>query len=382
MYYDGYAKMKQNVVTITGNQTNRNRVYQLVYQQGGISRPDIAARLGLSLPTAIQIVKNLQQDGLLEDGKALESVVGRRAIAVKCAKNAQFALGIDITRNHISVVLINLMADILESVRIQRTFENTLSYYQELVRMAYNMVEVAGVEEEKILGLGVSMPGITSADGKTLAYSHALGISALPISAISRGLPWEATLCNDANAGGVAEMWNHKTQNNAAYLSLSSTVGGAIVLNNDLYLGGNQRSAEFGHVTLVPGGLPCYCGRKGCVDAYCSAQVLSGHTGGNLARFFERLAAGDKTIQAVWEQYLSYLAYAINNLITTLDCPVILGGYMGEYLEAYIDELRGRVAELTTFPGSEGFISPCTYKKEAAAVGAALMFIRPFIKKI
>jgi predicted NBD/HSP70 family sugar kinase len=325
--------MKQNVVTIAGNQTNRNRVYQLVYQQGGISRPDIATRLGLSLPTAIQIVKNLQQDGLLEDGEALESVVGRRAIAVRCVKKARFALGLDITRNHVSVALINLMADILESVRVQRAFENTPSYYQELVRMACNMVEVAGVEKEKILGLGISMPGITSADGKTLSYSHALGISALSVSAIGRGLPWEAAIYNDANAGGVAEMWNHKTHNNAAYLSLSSTVGGAIVLNNDLYLGGNQRSAEFGHITLVPGGLPCYCGRKGCVDAYCSAQVLSGHTGGNLARFFERLDAGDKTIQAVWEQYLFYLVCTINNLITIFDCPGILGGYMGEYLE-------------------------------------------------
>jgi predicted NBD/HSP70 family sugar kinase len=338
--------------------------------------------LGLSLPTAIQIVKNLQQDGLLEDGEALESAVGRRAIAVRCVKNAHFALGIDITRNHISVVLINLMADILESIRVQRAFENNPSYYQELVSLACAMAEATGIEGEKILGVGIAIPGITSADGKTLSYSHALGLSALPVSAIARGLPWETALCNDANAGGAAEMWNHKTQNDAAYLSLSSTVGGAIVLNNEIYPGGNQRSAEFGHLTLVPGGLPCYCGRKGCVDAYCSSQVLSGHTGGNLALFFERLSTGDKTIQAVWEQYLSYLARTINNLITTFDCPVILGGYMGEYLEAYIDELKGRVAELATFPGSEGFITPCSYKKEAAAVGAALMFIRPFIKGI
>jgi predicted NBD/HSP70 family sugar kinase len=371
-----------SIVVIEGNQTNRNRVYQLVYQQEAASRPDIAARLGLSLPTAIQIVKNLQQDGFLEDGEALESTVGRRAIAVRCVKNAHFALGIDITQNHISVVLINLMANILESIQVQRAFENKPSYYQELVHLTCTMVEAAGVEGKKILGVGIAMPGITSADGKTLSYSHALSLSALPVSAVARGLPWETTLCNDANAGGAAEMWNHKTQNDAVYLSLSSTVGGAIVLNKELYPGGNQRSAEFGHFTLVPGGRPCYCGRKGCVDAYCSSQVLSGHTGGNLALFFERLSAGDKTIQAVWEQYLSYLSRTINNLITIFDCPVILGGYMGEYLEVYIDELRGRVAELTTFPGSEGYINPCTYKKEAAAVGAALMFIRPFIKEI
>jgi predicted NBD/HSP70 family sugar kinase len=58
---------------------------------------------------------------------------------------------------------------------------------------------------------------------------------------------------------------------------------------------------------------------------------ISGHTGGNPTLFFERLQGGDKTLEAVWVQYLSYLAWTINNLITAFDCTVILGGYLGEY---------------------------------------------------
>jgi predicted NBD/HSP70 family sugar kinase len=376
-------KTAQTVVPIEGNQSNRNRVYQLVYQQGAISKPEIAVRLGVSLPTAIQIVKDLQEEGLLEEGAALESITaGRKATAIQCVKKAKFALGVDITRNHISIVLINLAADILESVRLQKAYENTTAYYQELVKLVNQIVVVACVDTASILGIGISLPGITSADGKMLVYSHALNVSALPSAVIARTLPWETRLCNDANAGGTAEMWNHDLLSNAAYLSLSNTVGGAILLNNELYSGENQRSGEFGHVTLVPDGLPCYCGRKGCVDAYCSAQVLSRHTGGNLALFFEKLEGGDSTLRVIWDQYLSYLARVINNLIITLDCNVILGGYLGEYMEPYIDELKTRVADLTTFPGAEGFISPCAYKKEAAAVGAALLFIRSFIREI
>jgi predicted NBD/HSP70 family sugar kinase len=177
-------------------------------------------------------------------------------------------------------------------------------------------------------------------------------------------------------------MWNQSAQSNAVYFSLSSTVGGSIIMGNKLFVGDNQRGGEFGHMTLVPDGLPCYCGRKGCVDAYCSTLALSKYTGGNLALFFERLAAGDKTLSPVWEQYESYLAIAVNNLISTFDCPVILGGYLGEYIEAHIDHLREKVAELTTFPGTEAYITPCSYKKEAAAVGAALLFIRQFIGEI
>ena len=110
-------------------QTNRNRVYQLVYQTGAISKPEIASRLGVSLPTAIQNVKILQQEGLLIEGEALESTGGRKATAVTFNKNAKFAIGTAIGKNHISFVLINLAAEIIESLRVEREFKNNPVYY-------------------------------------------------------------------------------------------------------------------------------------------------------------------------------------------------------------------------------------------------------------
>jgi hypothetical protein len=73
---------------------------------------------------------------------------------------------------------------------------------------------------------------------------------------------------------------------------------------------------------------------------------------------------------------------AVNNLVVPFDCRVILGGYLGEYLEDYIDEIRRSVAGVTTFLGNEDYIAVCTYKREASAVGAALLYIRPFIKQL
>ena len=372
--------MQKTVVSMDRKQSNRNRIYQLVYQKGGISRPDIAAQLGISLPTAIQNVKNLQQEGLLREGEMLDSTGGRKAVSVICEKNARFAIGVDITRTHISAVLINLATEIIESTRVEITYENTPAYYQEIIRHINQLVTISGSNPAKILGVGFSVPGVLARDGQMIIYSHVLEVSALPCSTISRGLPYSAVLCNDANAAGFAELWKHKYRTDAIFLSLSNTVGGAILLHNELYLGENQRGGEFGHMTLVREGLPCYCGRKGCVDAYCSALTLSKHTGGNLGLFFERLTDGDSELGAVWEQYKSYLATAINNLIVSFDCSLILGGYLGEYLEPYIDELRTLVAERTTFIGNEDYITACSYKKEAAAVGAALLYIKPFIK--
>jgi predicted NBD/HSP70 family sugar kinase len=374
--------MARDFNPIKPNQTNRNRIYQLVYQRGSISKPEIASQLEISLPTAIHNVKILQDEGLLKEGEALGSTGGRKAMSIVCEKNARFALGTDITRNHVSVVLINLATEIIESTRVEMPYVNSPQYYQEVVRIIQGMVTAAELDPQNILGAGFSVPGVLTRDGQMIIYSHVLQASALPCSTIGRGLNYPTVLCNDANAAGFAELWRHKYRTDAIYLSLSDSVGGAILLHNDLYLGENQRGGEFGHMTLVQDGLPCYCGQKGCMDSYCSAQTLSRHTGGNLELFFEKLKNNDKSIQTVWEQYLSYLAMAVNNLLVSFDCTVILGGYLGEYLEPYINDIRNAVAKVSTFLGNEDYITACSYKKEAAAVGAALLYIQPFIQQL
>lgn len=361
---------------------NRNRIYRLVYDSERISKPDIAQKLGLSLPTVIQNVKDLQQAGLLEEGEAMESTGGRKAMAISCVKNARYSIGIDITKNQLSVVLINLSADIISSIQMTKPYENTPGYYTELGEIVRGLVSTAKIDEKHILGAGFSVPGAISEDGQMIVYSHVLEVSGLQCATVSREIPYPTMFCNDANAAGIAEMWSAKFIRNAVYLSLSNTVGGSIILDNKLYLGENQRGGEFGHMTLVQGGLACYCGRKGCADSYCSAQVLSRHTGGNLKLFFERLENDDPSLLEIWRQYLSYLTTLINNLTVAFDCNIILGGYVGVHLDKFIGNLKKKVADINLFSGNEEYIQACKYKYEAAAVGAALLYIQPFLRQI
>ena len=71
-----------------------------------------------------------------------------------------------------------------------------------------------------------------------------------------------------------------------AYLSLENGVGGAVLVNGDLYAGDNRRSGEFGHMCVEPGGLPCKCGKRGCLEAYCSARRISDDINITLKDFF------------------------------------------------------------------------------------------------
>ena len=65
-----------------------------------------------------------------------------------------------------------------------------------------------------------------------------------------------------------------------------------------------------------------------------------------------------------------------------IDCPIILGGRVGMYMDSHIDELRKIAAEMDPFEEACNYVHVCKYKNEATATGAALMYVVPFLESI
>ena len=118
------------------------------------------------------------------------------------------------------------------------------------------------------------------------------------------------------------------------------------------------------------------------MDTYCSARVLADLAGGRLADFFDRLRAGDPQLGQIWKEYLQYLAVAVNNLHMSFDCDVIVGGYVGAFLEEFGAPLRTLLEERNPFRRDASYLHFCRYKLEAAAVGAALVQVEEFIREL
>lgn len=135
-------------------------------------------------------------------------------------------------------------------------------------------------------------------------------------------------------------------------------------------------------MTVVADGESCYCGKKGCLDAYCSASRLSDASDGKLEKFFAALERKEKKAVQLWDQYTSYLAIAVNNIHMVLDCDIILGGYVGSYAEARIQDIWEKVSERNTFAESRPFVKACSYQVGAAALGAALRVTEDFVRQI
>lgn len=363
---------------------NRNRIYRYISQNGTVSNPDIAYQLKLSLPTVTQNTKELLDMGLIQDLGEMESTGGRKARALSAVQDYRLAVGLDITQNHIGLLLTNLAGEIRSYERISHPFHLEEEYFLKVNEKMEEFLEKLLIEEEKekILGIGISFPGIVNLERQEITYSHILSVRNLPFSYIEKYFSYPCFFLNDANSGAYGEGIRATDKKGFFYLSLSNTVGGAYFSGGNLLYGTEFRCGEVGHMTLVPDGKPCYCGKRGCLDAYCAAGNLAQMAGGRLEKYFEELKQGNPEYRKAWETYRDYLAVAVNNIHMLLDCNIILGGYVGSYLGEYMEEIRQKVGERNIFSEEGEFVRECKYKIGAAAFGAALYVVEEFLEQI
>ena len=129
-------------------------------------------------------------------------------------------------------------------------------------------------------------------------------------------------------------------------------------------------------------GRPCACGKRGCLEAYCSAQRLSDDLGITLKDFFDGLEKGNKEYEQLWEDFLQHLSIGIHNIRMVLDCEIVLGGYLTEFLEPRLPELRAALAEADPFDSECNYVRISRYSKYSSMLGAALYYIRDFLNRI
>ena len=223
----------------------------------------------------------------------------------------------------------------------------------------------------------IVIPGLITPDRATAYYSKVLNIfEPIECSEFARYISYPTVLLHDTGSAAYAEAVFNEEIPSFFYLMVSDSIGGASVINGAVQHGSNCRCGEIGHVHLVKNGRQCYCGLKGCVDPYCSTRVLSQYTGGKLDQFFEVLEAGDQKASDIWNEYLDYLALAIHDIRMLFDGEIVLGGYLGLYIEPYMEDLKKRVIHMDPFIDEADYLKVCKCRLEAAASGGALQYIQ------
>ncbi len=361
-------------------QNNRKRIYAFIREQGQTTKQDIAYRLQLSLPTVTQNLVHLVELGLINRDTKMSSKAGRNPVAYSYVPDGRVAIGLDITRSHIKSVVIDLDGNIIKYVHRRRLYQRSEEYLKMLGSEVEQIIASAQLDHDKIIGVGIAVPGLIDHIQEYVVDGRVINNTGMTREEFSQYIPFPTRLIHDTDAAGFSEIIRANDLHNACYLSLGSSIGGSVFINDKVYWGEGLFSCEFGHLNMVPNGRKCYCGQNGCFDPYCNVDVLAKHAEGDLMMFFERLNNGDEHLAAIWDDYLNHLATLITEIRMMFGSMIIIGGDLGTFIDKYIPTIQAKIDLKSPFgEKSAQYLLASRNKFEAIATGAALYFAQTFL---
>ena len=259
---------------------------------------------------------------------------------------------------------------------------------------------VRGLAEQHRLGaVGLAIAGFVDPDRRTVAFGAHLPWRDDPVAErLAARLDLPVVIEHDANAAGLAE---HRVgaaagASVAVLVALGTGIGAALLVDGALFRGAHGVAPELGHLTVVRGGRPCPCGKRGCLERYCSGTALGRSaeelvadteefsvlratweraqpiTGWDVARAAE---AGDVLAGRVVDEFADWLGQALSLVADVFDPDVVVvGGEVSASSALFLDRARRRYAEEVTGGAHRRLaeIRPAMLGGRAGMVGAAL----------
>ena len=363
---------------------NFSNVFHEIYKKKNTSKHEIARNLNLSLPTVSQNLEALEEMRLIEKDGYYKSTGGRPAVIYKCNERAKVAVGIELLPRGANIALIDLYGNAYAEKMINLMFSNNMDYYSKLGKEINNFIHSNTSDTSIVLGVDMAIPGIIAEDNEHVSYAEVLKTGNLLLSDFSQHIDYPCGFFHDAEASAAAELWHGEGMNNSIYIILNNFFCSALILNGKIQRSNGLSSGTLEHLVLHEGGRKCYCGKNGCVDAYCSAISLMSRAGtSNLDDFFLDLRNGDGKAVQLWDSYLNDLALAIDNARMVIGCDVVIGGLIQRYItEKDINILKEKILNITTFKNADFTLKKGVFGKKAAMTGAALPRIEKFLSGI
>lgn len=375
---------EKGLTNISVKKINRSKVYQYIYRKKITSKLQIVQDLQMGLSTVSQNLNLLEQDGLIEKNGYFESTGGRKANAIQIVSDFRISIGIGILKNMFHITAVDLYGNTLYTNTIPFPYSNTPDYYKQVTDKIKEFIATNQYDEEKILGVSIATQGITSPDHSTVLYGNIMNNTGMILEDFSRYLPYPCYLEHDSKSAAFLELWKHPELDSAVVFLLNRNLGGAIITNHQIHQGSSMHSGTIEHICINPDGPLCYCGNRGCLETYCSANALEQAAGMNIKDFFSLLREKKSPqLTQIWKDYLHHLAFAMKNINLIIDAPIIISGYLAPYfLEDDIAYLTKHINISSPFALNKEHIFVGTNGQYTPAIGAALFYVNQFIHAI
>lgn len=263
---------------------NRRSVFDTLMRSGPLSRAEVIARTGLSRSTVSAIVRDLLDEGLVEEGAehtvsapsarrhgrppTLLSVVGAPGVLV----------GVDVGHRHVRVVVADLagrpQVERFLAIEVDHDAATVLDHVASLVREGLTQADVTA---ERVLGVGLGVPGPIDPRTGTIVSPILPGwVGLAPAEELAGRIGLEVRADNDANLGALGELRYGAARgiDDVIYVKVAGGIGAGLILAGRLHRGVTGIAGEIGHVRLQDDGPVCRCGSRGCLETMVAAQNL------------------------------------------------------------------------------------------------------------
>ncbi|MEU6674683.1 ROK family transcriptional regulator [Streptomyces sp. NPDC046925] len=388
---------------------NRAAVLQRLYFEGPMSRFTLGPATGLSSGSISNVVAELVTEGWVEEAGSVESDGGRPRTLLRVAPGRGQLIGVDVGETRVRVELFDLsLSELARAERPLTHKAHDVEGIAEHIRDGIGEVlAAAGATNERLLGVGIGVPGIVAHDGDIGAVVHGqtIGWNAVPLESLLRDrvqLPAEVPyfIDNGAKTLGQAEMWfgAGRGTRNAVVVLFGSGVG-ACVVTEDVEQG---RAVEWGHLTVRVQGRQCRCGALGCLEAYAGAEALlerwqeaGGRPPGGTdeesaltamldAAYPEAGGAPDPTALLVLEETAEYLGAGLSDLINLFQPErILVGGWAGLQLgQRFLTAVKRYIPTYAlAYPAGRVAIDLGRLGPDAVTVGAATLPLADFFAR-
>jgi predicted NBD/HSP70 family sugar kinase len=346
---------------------NRRTVLGTLMRHSSASRTEIARSTGLSLTAVSNIMDDLVETGRVETRGRRTTARGQPPIEYAVAPDGAFAIGVALDRDHLIAVLVDLAGQV-RAERRQVIADPTLAEASDAVAtfVAELVASLSRPERDRLLGLGVGVPGVMSQDGRVRRMvrlpdweGHDL------VATFGRATSLPTTVVNDAIAAGVgaASFGPMRGTDTFVYVLFALGMGSSLMMRGHPHRGLWKATGRIGHIPIESEGDVCpACGGRGCLAHYVSVEALvdrlqASHRAGwtaSLDAIRTRYAEGDDIVEAWLDRAAHALArglIVLENLIDP-DAYVFDGRMPSELLAALV--LRTEERYLASRPRGSG----------------------------
>ena len=256
---------------------NKIKIIKNLYSKGANTASEICNEVGISLPTVNALLNDLMNSGeVIKQGRA-ESQGGRKPDLYRLAADAFYVLSVDLSKFKVCLALYSCQHELAfqkESFKI--TLNNEKETFDELSDKIDHYLSKTGIDSQKIIAIGVSMPGLVdSVSGINYTYLR-IGEKTLLENLESR-FQKKVFLENDARAMTLAEFkfGAESSHKNVLGLFIGWGIGLGIIIDGKIYQGSSGFAGEFSHSPIFESrDVICTCGKRGCLEAVASGTAI------------------------------------------------------------------------------------------------------------